>query len=397
MFRAGAFLTFPVLVLWAGWEWRAGRRYSVRIAGLALATAAIAYLVVNTAYSRLMVEPGGFAFGNFAFTFYGQVNGGAGYHKAFEDLGVRNPAVIMRAAERFFVAHPASFAVGAAKAYRDFFSPLWGVFSLGFSLGDVALSVVLTILLLFGLYRLVRQARAPVASFLVAAFVGILLSVPFLPPIDGGIRIYASTMPFVYAVPALAIAAFLQPMPSESNGPSYAVPAATFAGVLGVLIILVPVAIRYLTPNVAVTAPSCTEAQSPFVAEVSAGSYIDLVPAGAGTCGTLPEVCLADFQRFSAGNDPSDIAVFDQLASAVGNSPVRVFAANNLIDGHPHLFVGPASELDSFRPHSTRRLRHGNPGQGPAKSLRRPIHHPRSAQLHSLAPSLRARPLHAAA
>ncbi len=343
--RAGAFLIFPVLVLWVGWEWRAGRRYSVRIAGLALATVAVAYVVVNTAYSRLMVEPGGFAFGNFAFTFYGQVNGGAGYHKAFEDLGVRNPAVIMRAAERFFVAHPASFAVGAAKAYRDFFSPFWGVFSLGFSLGDVALSVVLTILLLVGLYRLVRQAIGPVASFLLAAFVGILFSVPFLPPIDGGIRIYASTMPFVYAVPALAMAAVLPPLPSESNGPSYSVPAAAFAGVLCFLIVLVPVAIRYLTPNPAATAPSCPVGQNPFVADVSVGSYVDLVPGGAGNCGRLPEVCLVDFERLSAGNDPSDIAVFDQIASAVDSSPVRVFAANNLIDGHPHLFVGPASAL----------------------------------------------------
>ncbi len=141
--RAGAFFILPALILWSGWAFRGERKFSFKYAGISAVTLMIAFLAVNTVYDRLVVQPGGVPFGNFAATLYGQVVGGAGYNWAFKVLPSREPAFIYHAAGRFFLAHPLSFFIGAYKAYRDFFLPEMGILSflMGMSLyGPVSFS-----------------------------------------------------------------------------------------------------------------------------------------------------------------------------------------------------------------------------------------------------------------
>jgi hypothetical protein len=64
----------------------------------------------------------------------------------------------------------------------------------------------LIVLLLRALVLAVRGRRLGQLSLLLAAFAGVVLSVPFLPPMDGGARFYASTMAFFFALPAIAVA-----------------------------------------------------------------------------------------------------------------------------------------------------------------------------------------------
>jgi hypothetical protein len=302
-------------------------------------------VVVNTLFSRLVVAPGGLPFGNFAFTLYGQVVGGAGYHKAFEELGVRNPAVILRAAEHFFLAHPLSFFVGAAKAYRDFFSPESGVLGFGPGRGDILVWIAGSALLVFGIYDAARKIRTPQSSLWIAAIIGVLLSVPFLPPIDGGVRIYASTMPFVYILPAVA-AASLRPKNFADAVPSSLVrPASMLSIGLAAMILIAPVLIRYAVTRPAVEAPICPADQAPFAAMLSTGSYVDLVPGGAAACGRLPDVCLRDFQKYGKSNDPSDAQAYEELIGLAGSSAVRIFPANDMVSGQPHLFIGSTDLL----------------------------------------------------
>jgi hypothetical protein len=349
--RAGAFFVFPVLVLWAGWAFRGAGRFSLRHAGISLLTVTLTYLVVNTVYDRLMVEPGSFAFGNFAFTLYGQVTGGSGYHKAFEDLGVRNPAIILRAAERFFVAHPIGFVAGAAKAYRDFFYIERGALSLG-PAGDVLVWIIGSLLLLLGIFQSVRKINLPQYSLLIAAFIGILLSVPFLPPIDGGIRIYASTMPFVYALPAVGISLLVNRPRSDEESRSAAWPVWLSSAVLVGAVVILPVLILRFSARAGKTAAQCPAGQVSFQVSPGRGSYIDLVPAGAGSCGRLPEVCLSDFRAYSQSNDPGDVQVYENLTGAASAAPLAVFAGNDLVGGRPHLFVGPHSGFDVLPPNA---------------------------------------------
>jgi len=344
--RAGTFFVFPLLVLWSGWAFRGKERFSIRHAGLALLTITATYLVISSLYNKVIVEPGVYPFGNFAFTLYGQVVGGAGYHKAFEELGVRNPAVIFRAAERFFFAHPLSFFLGAAKAYRDFFLPSIGALSFGNTTGDLLVWVPATGLLCLALFRVARKMAQPDSSLLIAVFIGILLSIPFLPPIDGGIRIYASTIPFLFILPAIGAAEVLPHNPEEERI-DVSLPVKAFAVLLTALAVFVPILILLLTPKPVSMKPICAADRVPFVTVLSPGSYIDLNPEGTTECGTLPELCLHDFQSNRASTDPSDEATYDGLTSQTGFSTIRIFPGNDLVNGRPHIFVGQADALNN--------------------------------------------------
>jgi len=347
--RAGTFFIFPVLVLWAGRAFRKQTSFSWKHAGIALTTIILTYLTVNTIFNKLMVEPGGFPFGNFAFTLYGQVVGGAGYHYAFEELGFRNPASILRAAGRFFLDHPMSFFIGSAKAYRDFFLPQLGI--LGFratdslTWTDVIFWLIAIFLMISGLIRLLKKNATPEMSLLIAGFAGIILSVPFLPPIDGGIRIYASTMPFLYALPAYSIA---KSFSKEHVGEGFPLikPVRAISGILIALTIVVPVFIMKLARTPTVTTPSCSPGQIPYSVMVSKGSYIDLVPDNTVSCGHIPNVCISDLQNNMGTSDPSDLEVYQILISQADVSIIRVFPADDMIGGKFHLFVGASSELN---------------------------------------------------
>ena len=50
-----------------------------------------------------------------------------------------------------------------------------------------------------------RQRQNPIGSLMIAALIGILLSIPFVPPWDGGIRIHAATIPVFSLFPALGL------------------------------------------------------------------------------------------------------------------------------------------------------------------------------------------------
>ena len=96
-------------------------------------------------------------------------------------------------------------------------------------------------------------------------------------------------------------------------------------------------------PSTEVAVLDCPAGQIAYEAEITPGTYVDLVPDGTAACGTAPSVCLGAFRSYIAANDPSDSAVFEQLAAAARKSAVRLFAANNLVDARPHLFIGSAS------------------------------------------------------
>jgi hypothetical protein len=347
--RAGAFFILPVLILWSGWAFRGSKRFSLQNAGISAVTLIITFLMVNLVYDRLMVQPGGVPFGNFAATLYGQVVGGAGYNWAFRTLPSRAPAFIYRAAGRFFLAHPLSFSIGAYKAYRDFFLLQIGVFSFlnggEFVWEGIALWMIASLLLLWGLFKSVRSFALPESSLLIAAFVGILISIPFLPPIDGGIRIYASSMPFVFALAAVGIGKnFSVTEPAESPD-GFGIAARAMSIILGTLTVLLPVIILNINKQPAVNAMSCSNAQVPYAVIVNPGSYIDLVPDHTTACGRMPEICLGDFHQNLGSNDPSNQDVYNRLIALAANKSLRVFEAQDIVMGDFHFFIGPSADF----------------------------------------------------
>ena len=347
--RAGAFFILPALILWSGWAFRGEKRFSLKYAGISAVALLITFVAINTVYDRLVVQPGGVPFGNFAATLYGQVVGGAGYNWAFRVLPTRNAIFIYRAAGRYFLAHPLSFFIGAYKAYRDFFLPQLGILS--FLIGGeflwmgILLWTIASLLFLWGLFKSFRNFALPESSLLIAAFAGILVSIPFLPPIDGGIRIYASSMPFVFVLVAIAIGKNYPVTESSQGQDGFVITMKTMSIILGILTVLLPVMILHINKQPVVNTTSCSSAQVPYAVIVNPGSYIDLVPNNITSCGRVPEICLRDFQHNLGSNDPSDQEVYQHFVAWTAGKSLRLFEAQDIVQGEFHFFAGPTADF----------------------------------------------------
>lgn len=352
--RAGTFFIFPVLVLWAGWAFRQQTRFSFRAALIAFVTVSLTFLAVNATFRSLIVEPGSQSFGNFAFTLYGQVVGGAGYNNAIQRFETRESAIIYRAAWNFFLKHPLSFFIGAAKAYRDFFFSNIGIFRYGSSSGHMLWNYLIwmtgLILTIVGVVKSARKIFVPVYSLLITVFIGFLLSIPFLPPIDGGIRIYASSMPFFFGFLAIAWDKLDQKSGVIEGKLLKTVEALSILVII--LILIVPVFIQRLSAIPSFDIPLCPPDQVPYAVELHRGSFIDVFPDEEGSCGHAPRICARDFQDNSLEmlTDASDAEVYQTLIDngvSIDNG-IRVFVGNDLVSNNSYLFTGSANTFQQL-------------------------------------------------
>jgi hypothetical protein len=357
--RAGTFFIFPMLVLWAGWAFRKQARFSFRSAFIAFIVVSLAFLIVNSAFKFFVVAPGEQSFGNFAFTLYGQVVGGAGYNDAIQRFETRDSAIIYRAAWNFFLKHPLSFFIGAAKAYRDFFFSNIGVFRYGSSSGPMLWNYLIwmtgLILTIIGVVKSARKIFEPVYSLLISVLIGFLLSIPFLPPIDGGIRTYASTMPFFIGLSAVACGEF----DSSQNLWGGEGKLLKFVGILSslviILTIIVPVFILRLSAAPKVDVSLCPLDQAPYSVELHQGSFVDILPDDEAACGHALRICASDFQNSSGEmlTDASDAQVYQVLIEngvSAGNG-IRVFVGNDLVSNTSYLFIGSTSDFQQGSDH----------------------------------------------
>lgn len=344
--RAGAFLIFPLLALWAGRLFRGTKRFSLLPVIAVLAILAAGYFIVNTVYPRMLGVPEGASFGNFAYTLYGQVRGGIGWHSAIDELGTRDPTRVYQAAWTIFLSDPSGFIQGAAKAYADFFLPGAGsIFMFGSDMPGIILWLPTIIIMLRGLYGLVFRLRSDLSTLLLAGFTGIFLSVPFLPPIDGGSRFYASSMPFFFMPLAVGLSRFIpdeQPAPAEKHELLFL----RFISVsLLALTVLLPPMTLCTSSLPALNAPTCSAEQRPFVIKINRGSYIDLVRDENTSCGLATEICLDDFRKHNTEIRIDDF--YQELDSLADSFPagMRIAPTVNLLDGYLRYFVIPGGRM----------------------------------------------------
>lgn len=345
--RPGAFFVFPMLILWAGWIFRGATGFSIRKALLAFVVIFVGYFLINRIYAQLLGIPAGSAFGNFSYALYGQVKGGTGWHSAIEELGTREPAVVFRAAWEFFLDHPLSFFIGAAKSYRDFFLPgdlsIFPVIVRGWQdLPNLMIGLVILALVLWGFIKVLKDIRLNLPSLLSAAFIGIILSIPFLPPVDGGSRFHASTTPFFFILPAFGVKSFFrEQMPgtvsADQSFDRFLIP--RFVSVILIFLIFVmPIGLRALRQKPFHTVPACPPQQRPFVIEAYRGSYIELIKEGTTPCGFVPEVCSRDFEEHNTEKSSDDFYQHLLLLTAGSEGNVRIIPSMDLVQEKFHYF-----------------------------------------------------------
>lgn len=356
--RAGTFFVFPVLLLWGGWFFTK-QRFSFRVAGIAVISILVTFLLINNVYSKLVMESGGSSFGNFAYVVYSQVTGGTELSRARKDLGLEigwhiPPKKIYQAALDQFIEHPFSIFIGAAKAYRDFFLVLFNFRSPGWvKFLDIVVCSVLFILLFGGVYISARRKTSPFSMLMVTMFIGLFLSIPFLPPSLGGNRFYVSTIPFYFLLIVIPISElFPQSQDYNSNKISLLERAARPISILLVIMTyFVPVLILKISSKPVILVPECPKEQIPFAVKVNPGSYVDVIPEGTASCGLAPKICMNDYFANTVVKY-EDIPLFQELAFQVETSDTdtRILIGINLVGDVINAFRFFVGTSDQFQP-----------------------------------------------
>lgn len=215
--RAGAFFTLPLLLLWGGWSFREeGRRFSLQF--LITSTAFVfAAFAVNLMLVRLLAPPTGVPFANFSYTLYGLASGGKSWHYVFElhpellDLPADEQSrLIYQMAFDQIRKDPSLVIQGALFNWSMLFSDSW-YSAYSFVGGEkrimrnIAQWGILALCAL-GLIRWFRKLDDPLTSLVGVSVLGVLLSVPFLPPTDAyRMRPYAVSIIVFGLLPALGL------------------------------------------------------------------------------------------------------------------------------------------------------------------------------------------------
>jgi len=203
--RAGAFFVLPFLVLWAAMSAGKSIASAIRLGLLNLAAVAGGF-VVNFWLFKSVARPDSLPFGNFGMTLYGLVTGYRGWRSFLTDYPGVLESEAMRISLEILWNAPDVFFRSIIQAYVDYLNPLHFFSFLYLPQKHLALiAYPLAALLVVGFVRILRDRHSPLSQMMFSVLAGIFLSVPFVPPIDDGIRAMGATNAFLFLLVALSL------------------------------------------------------------------------------------------------------------------------------------------------------------------------------------------------
>jgi hypothetical protein len=375
--RAGAFFVLPALLVWASLSISENRRGSALFFIAGAAAIAVGF-VANFALLWLLSGTTSL-FSNFSYTFYGLVVGGKGWTQAFTDLpqalALQEPAqsrMIFQIAFQSVRQHPQLLVQGLLRYYGLFFSTGgYSMFSfVGESDGAAATAVRLALYALMAIAIIdgIAKRRQPEHGLLLAVTAGILLSVPFAPPLDSyGMRVYAATIPLMGLIPAVGIDSLLRRISphfsrfsqaarfgwqcrntsaASSSSQSLVLPAAALGSLVLVATLVLPVILRMSIPRTALPPDTCPSEEMAAWIQFDAGSYLHILPADTNGQDWLPDVRLNFFKKYYHNIPLADMfEEFDQRLTA----PSWIANTIDLKTGKPVLAIVKGSAVPPNR------------------------------------------------
>ncbi len=206
MTRAGTILVLPALIIWGTWNFKGTSRWNVQFA---IGSVAIVFLgfILNSIIFKLVGDPQTGANSNFSYSLYGLLVGGDwltvfSRYPEIKNLPDKEQArQVYTLAWEYLQTHPISLFKGMLRAWQQF---IFEDFVFSF-VESTKINILLQILTSVTLIQSIRQRKTLIGSFILVLSVGILLSVPFIPPWDARTRPYAATIPFFALFPALGL------------------------------------------------------------------------------------------------------------------------------------------------------------------------------------------------
>ncbi|NPV85182.1 MAG: hypothetical protein HPY45_04130 [Anaerolineae bacterium] len=306
--RAGAFFVLPMLVLWVSGHFRNPSRLPLSPVSFGIASVAvIASFFINFLVVRALAGEGA-PFGNFAHTLYGFASGGKGWAQIYYDhdseirdaSGVEQNEKIYQLALQKMRSEPSLMLTGAIKAWKAFFS-VDEYSSFCFIGGENVQVAKFSRLLLYAFCLLTLIfwiiKRDSYKSLAIAASIGVILSVPFAPPIDANrMRAYAATIPLFALLPLLGFDSLVRKISHKevfllhrkdfsANNDLY-----IFTIPLLAMLLIAPLLIRVSATPPALPTTSCEAGQEMAYLRINPGIYINIVADDAASRDWLPNI-----------------------------------------------------------------------------------------------------------
>ncbi len=344
--RAGAFFVLPILLFW-------GINFFTKAFGrnqtLIILFSAIGLALILSVITASVVRPTGFSPpSGFGHTLYGQVVGGKGWTQIGVDHPEASSEDYFQLAFEEFRSNPIRLLIGVKSAYLDYFNWDHGAFGYGFISNDdtdhshLLFRRILYLLGIGGFLLCCFQYREPQNLFLVIFKLGILGSVPFIPPIDAdGMRVYAATMPCNAIFPALAISALVSltrdtvlKVPSTSSTSAFiATPKLDLLIPLCIILVLAstlfPIALKYLGISINPSSYECELFPHTLDSPASSKGVIFLAPDQPNSRTLSPYVIIKDFKSGLSGLDQ-----YPKLRKALEALPEYSIIAFDFLNGY---------------------------------------------------------------
>lgn len=310
--RPGAMFVLPALLLWGGWAFRGQGKFSIKFFGLGTAAILLVFYANNLMIA--FVNPGGTAFENFAWAFYGLASGGKSWTYIFEahpELSLlpdsEVTSAIYKLAFDLILTQPELILKGMFFYWRMFFSNTW-YNAYAFVAGDnyqvnEAARWSMYLLNGLGIYQWYRDRNNPYTNLALLTALGVLASVPFVPPTDAyRVRLYAATIPFFALLPAIGLAFLVEKLPArfftlpvDSIGESRA-SAIISVGLIAFLIVS-PILIKINGSLPIAPKASCSDGLAGFYTHYDAGVGINLHRENKAFIDWMPDFHISIFRR----------------------------------------------------------------------------------------------------
>ncbi|MDJ0579625.1 hypothetical protein [Crocosphaera sp.] len=295
--RAGTYFILPAFGLLGAWLFRHKSKLSFNFLMSEFTVIFLGFLL-NSLIFKLVAFPGAEANGNFSVVLYGMAVEGSWVSFSQDYPEIQDTNEIYRLAFQAIWADPLVLVRSFWRASQAFFKD-------GFLFSFIKSSqilIVLQVLSLVSFFYFYRQRRTLITWFMLAGFLGILFSLPFVPPWDAGIRVYATTIPFVAIFPALGLAfivnCFSPLLPKKiRQSPHISSPLAIFAVGLVLLITMGTVTTKILSYQPKFSQISCPSDTEIIYFRNSQGSSINLVADKEINKNYIPNIRISDFKH----------------------------------------------------------------------------------------------------
>jgi hypothetical protein len=281
---------------------------------------------------RLLGVASSVPFAQFSYALYGVASGGNSWSYVFqahpEVLSLPEPAktrMVYQLAFMLIQDQPALLVQGALHNWAMFFSNSWyNVFS--FVSGEnsrinTLVRWILYVLSLSGIAKWIRNTSDPYTSFTIAAALGVLLSVPFVPPADSyGMRLYAASLMLIGLLPAMGLAFLLESLKIttlyEPALPS--IDGSLTTGLSALLILLVtigPLLVKGSNTLSSEKLAACEGSMDSVLIRFHTGSYVSVIREKDSGLDWLPVFHQGIFKQNAHGlTDPALIGWLEDVA-----------------------------------------------------------------------------------